>query len=104
RVPADERLRVVEGARQRRHGAAIGDVAQGDAHIAKQSGASRSPQRALAKVAAECRVVECQQFLEAGPSLDDWPEGGERRRVGRRRPSIDRTDLLTEVATEDPVA
>src|ERR1700682_6274306 len=83
RVSADERLRVVKRSRQRWHRLAVGDVTERDADIAKQPRASRAPQCALTKALAECRVVERQQLLEAGPRLDGWTEGGERRRVGR---------------------
>src|SRR5438128_8212566 len=95
---------MVELAGQRRHGPSVGDVAVGDADIAKQPDASRPPHRTLTESSSERRLVEGQQVLEPGPRLDGRTESRQRVRVGRRRPSIDRADLLAQIATEDPVA
>src|SRR5438132_3618356 len=105
-MPADQRLGVLERRRQRRHGRTIGDVAEGYANIPKQPGAAGPPDGALAKPGPEGGVIEGQELLESRPRLDGWAEGLDRLGIGKGRPcaGIDRTDLLAEIAAENPVA
>src|SRR5438445_7318957 len=105
-MPADQRLGVVERRRQGRHRRADGDVAPREADVAQQPGAAGPPDGALPKPGPEGVLVERQQFLEPWSGFDGWAEGLDRLGIGKGRPcaGIDRTDLLAEIAAENPVA
>src|SRR5438270_3749177 len=105
-MAADEWVVVLQRFRQRRNRTAVTGVSERDASVAQQPGPSSTPDSALAKPQPERVLVKPQEVLEQRSRLDDRPKRGERRRI-RFRPmpvGVDRTDLLTQVAAEHPVA
>src|SRR5216683_3781509 len=97
-VRTDERLRLFRQ-RAREHGnrGGISAVAEHDRGVAQEPAALGALDRGFTEAAPKALVVERHQFGQRGHQLVAWRSRG-------RRVVVPRTDLLTDVASEDPVA
>src|SRR5438105_10437433 len=102
----DEWVVVLQRFHQRRNRTAVTGVSEGDASVAQQPGPSGTPDSALAKPQPERFLVKAQEVLEQRSRLHDRPKRGQRYRI-RLCPvpvGVDRTDLLAQIAADNPVA